>query len=821
MILHEYVKGDISLNKKSYTSTIITIFLAVVILSTFVFGVSSYYKCYRDIIGKSTGGYHFRIVNSISSNDAKNLQENRYIKKLGLFNNKVIDEGFGSKEKTKLSQMDNNALSTIESWLKEGSLPKPNEIMISNDMAKEINKNVSDTLEVNGNNYIISGIYYDTTYEYQNFYNIFLNVEQDKLLESGEELSPFIWYKNIFKTYSLSKEIVNNLETEYITYNYNLMYLDRSFVFDPEDNLLKDHTFQVIVLILFFILIILFHSIITNLFLVQEAKSIQEYSKLKAIGATNGDINKIIKLKALYISQIPILLGMFSSIGIVKLLFFAINKVEMYFSKSKEILESTMSLNLSLNFKFAILIYILSSTIIYLSTKKPIKKLKKNSILNGLKGEIDSRSYKKHDLKYNGNIEKNLSKQFYKNSKKSFKFTGITLKLGFILMAFIMTIITYYSLEEKYNNVDRYTTYGIQGEYATINPLNEDLINNIKSLNIDDFVNFRSEYVYIDYNENLIDNEFKNSGSLNNLEENIISLENTRLNIIGLEDNKFNELVAKRGLDPSKYKSNRVLLLNTVGDNFNIPASRITDKQFLKEDIKTLSLSEYGNILDTRGYEFVLNVEDKIYTPLFDYPIYKNRLNCYMPKSEYIKLFSNFERIADLDQFEYIAIKSSNIEKDQTVIKSMSLDYFKDRDFSLVSEVDENNLIQKRTIIGNILAMFFSVFFIVVGFSNCYFAFYNLFLERKNELILYKSIGMDETLLRNILRREKNKILFSFISSMPILLIILAIIVSKSSKVFTAIDILTNINYIFILGYVALIYVSISKMYNNYKREII
>ncbi len=388
-------------------------------------------------------------------------------------------------------------------------------------------------------------------------------------------------------------------------------------------------------------------------------------------------------------------------------------------------------------------------------------------------------------------------------------------------MAFIMTIITYYSLEEKYNNVDRYTTYGIQGEYATINPLNEDLINNIKSLNIDDFVNFRSQSVYIDYNENLIDDDFKNSGSLNNLEENIISLENTRLNIIGLEDNKFNELVAKTGLDPSKYKGNRVLLLNTVGDNFNIPASRITDKQFLKEDIETLSLSEYGNVLDTRGYEFVLNVEDKIYTPLFDYPIYKNRLNCYMPKSEYIKLFSNFERIADLDQFEYIAIKSANIEEDQTMINGMSLDYFKDRDFSLVSKVDEDNLIQKRTIIGNVLAMFFSVFFIVVGFSNCYFAFYNLFLKRKNELILYKSIGMDETLLKNILKREKNKILFSFISSMPILLIILAIIVSKSSKVFTAIDILTNINYIFILGYIALIYVSISKMYNNYKREII
>ncbi|WP_029452912.1 FtsX-like permease family protein [Clostridium algidicarnis] len=821
MILREYVKGDISLNKKSYISTIITIFLAVVILSTFVFGVSSYYKSYRDIIGKSTGGYHFRIVNTISSNDAKSLQSNRYIKKLGLFNNKVIEEGFGSKEKTELFEMDENSLSTIESWLKEGSLPSPNEIMISNDMAREINKNINDNLEVNGNNYMISGIYYDTTYEYEEFYNIFLNVEQDKLLESGEELSPFIWYKNIFKTYSLSEEIVNNLETKDITYNYNLMYLDRSFVFDPQDNLLKDHTFQVIVLVLFFILIILFYFIITNLFLVQEAKSIQEYSKLRAIGATSSDINKIIKLKALYISQIPILLGIVSSIGIIKLLFLAINKVEMYFSKSKNILESTIDLNVSLNFKFAILIYILSLVIIYLSTKKPINKLKKSSILNGLKGEIKSKSYKKYDLKYKGNIEKDLSKQFYKNGKKSFKFTGITLKLGFALMAFIIIIITYYSIEERYNNIDRYTTYGIQGEYSTISPLNQDLINDIKSLNIDDFINFRSECVYIDYNEDLIDDNFKNSGSLNNLEENIISLKNTRLNIIGLEDNKFNELVAKRGLDPSKYKGNRVLLLNTVGDNFNIPTSRITDKQFLKEDIETLYLSEYGNILDTRGYEFALNVEDKIDTPLFDYPIYKNRLNCYMPKSEYIKLFSNFEKIASLDQFEYIAIKSDNVEKTQTVVKGKSLDYFKDGHFSLESKVDEDNLIKKRTIIGNILATFFSVFFIVVGFSNCYFAFYNLFLKRKDELILYKSIGMDETLLRNILKREKNKILFSFISSMPIILIILAIIVSKSSKVFTVIDILTNINYIFIFGYVVLIYISISKMYNNYKKEII
>lgn len=216
MILREYVKGDISLNKKSYTSTIITIFIAVVILSSFVFGVSSYYENYRDKIFKSTGGYHFRIVSTISSNDAKNLQSNRYIKKLGLFNTKDIDESFGSKKKIKLFQMDDNSLSTIKSWLKEGKIPKANEIMISDDMAREINKNINDTLEVKGNKYIISGIFYDTTYEYEELYNIFLNVEQDILLKSGEELSSFMWYKNIFKTYNLSNKIIK-LKAIYIS----------------------------------------------------------------------------------------------------------------------------------------------------------------------------------------------------------------------------------------------------------------------------------------------------------------------------------------------------------------------------------------------------------------------------------------------------------------------------------------------------------------------------------------------------------------------------------------------------------------------------
>ncbi len=819
-ILKEYVKGDIKNNRKSYNSTILTIFLAVLILSTFVFGVSSYYKSYRDTIAESTGGYHFRIVNGISSKDSNNLIANRYIKKVGFFNTREVEEGFGSKGKTKLFKMDDNALSIIKSWLKEGELPKDGEVMISNDMAREIVKSSGDNIEFGGNIYKISGIYYDTTYEYQEFYNIFLKVSQDALLQSGEELSPFIWYKNIFRTYSLSEQVVENLETENITYNYNLTYLDRSFVFDPEDDLLKDHTFQVILFVLFIILIVLFYSIIVNLFLVQESKSIVEYSKLKSIGATNKDINKIIRLKAIYISQIPILLGILSSLGLVKLLFIIISRVEKYFSNAKEAFSNNMYLNLKFDFKLVAFVYILSFLIIYLSTKKPIKKLKKNSILNGLKRNIKSKCYRKYDLKYTGSIEKDLSKQFYKNSKHNFRFTGVTLKMGFLLMAFIMTVITYYSIDEKYNRVNKYETYGIQGQYATSNPLNEELIKDIKSLDIDELVNFRKESVYLDFDNNLVSNEYKSTGSLTNLEEEIISLENIKVELFGIEDEKFRELVLEKGLNPDDYIGNKVIVLNTMGDDFNVPASKMKDIKFLKDDVKELSLSEYGSILDTRGYEFKLNVEDKIDKPLFDYNIRKNRLNVYMSKSQYIELFSNFLRIGNLDQYEYISVKTDNIKEVQNSINNISLEYFKENDYGLVSKLDEEMLVKKRSVIGNILAVFFSIFFVVVGFSNCYFSFYNLFLKRRDEFLLYKAIGMDEKLLEKILQREKKKILFSFISLMPFIIVAVAYIVSTSSKVFGVIDILLNLNYLFILGYILMIYISISKMYDSYKKHI-
>src|SRR5699024_3640198 len=257
---------------------------------------------------------------------------------------------------------------------------------------------------------------------YQNFYNIYLNVSQRVLLESGKELSPFIWYKNIYRTYNLSEEIMDNLETKDVTYGYNDLYLNRSFVIDPEKNLLKDYTNHILVFVLFIILIILFYSIILNLFLVQESKSIMEYSKLKSIGATNKDISKIIRLKIMYISQIPIVLGMLLSLGLVKILFLIINSVDKYFSGGKDLYSIYMHLYLKLDFRLVLFVYILSFLIIYIGIKKPIKKLKKNSILDGLKGNIRNKNYKKHDLKYTGNIEKDLSKQFYKNSKYNFRF---------------------------------------------------------------------------------------------------------------------------------------------------------------------------------------------------------------------------------------------------------------------------------------------------------------------------------------------------------------------------------------------------------------
>lgn len=818
MIFPEYIKGDIRVNKKSYTSTMITIFLAVLILSNFTFGIVSYFNSFRNMIKDHTAGYHFRILTELETKDANELLGNRHIKKIGFFNKEKLNEGFGSKEETILIRIDDTALETVKFMLKKGNLPKNNEILISDYMEREIDKSIGDILLLDGQAYKVSGIYSDIGYDYEKHYNVFLNQEQSSLLSSGRKLSPFIWYKNIFKTYSTSRNIMDSLDYKNLAYNFNSTYLSRSFVFDKDIDPITDYPFQILAIILFFILIFLFYSIITSLFLVQESKSIKEYGKLKALGARDKDINKIIRLKTIYISQKPIIAGILGSLGLLKLLFFLIKKIENNF-EVRSAFSINSNLKLELNPILFIGLYLVSFFIIYLASKKPVKKIKKVSILDALKGNIKSKSHKKYDLLYQGDIEKDLSKQFYKNARASFRSTKVSLKLGFALMVFILGSVTFYALNTSYNNYDKFTGYNIHLEYASNKEINPQLLEDVESLKPKDYINFRKEAVFLDYDEGFISPNYKDK--LNILKDELVSLNSIQLELFGIEDEVFNKLVSKKGFNPESYKDGKVLLLNTIADDFNKAKSQMNFVEFLNEDIKNIPLSEYGREFSQPGYEFSLNVEDKISSPLFDYSLRENRLHAYMPKSEYIKLLNKFARIADLDQFEYVLVETDNIKESSELLESISLNYFKEEDFSLISQLEQKDDIKKMNSLANLLAIFLSSFFLVVGFSNAYFSLYNLFLERRQSLLLYKAIGMDRKLLGNILKREKNKLLLNFIITMPFIVLLVSFLISKAARIFTLIDILKNLNYIFLILYIILIYISISKMYKKYIKEIL
>lgn len=818
MIFREYLRGDFKLNSKSYKSSIVTIFLAVLILSSFTIGLMSYFTSFRNLIARHTGGYHFRIISSISSEDANSLLANRYIKKLGFLYNESLPDAFGSKSESLLIRMDENALGTIESWILDGDMPEAGQLLISNYMAKEINKSPGDSLELAGSIYPIAGTYKDPGYDYESHYSIFLNMEQESLLSSGQELSPIFWFKNVFSSYKISGEIMEDLDTKNISYNYNIPYLNRSFVFDPDNDSIAEHGFQILAIALFFIILALFYFIITNLFLVQESKSIMEYGRLKALGARDRDIEELIRRKHLYLSQLPIILAMVSSTFIVRLLFLVIYRVEEYFGGASPY-AITKNLSLDLNPLIFIAIYILSLVIIYLGSRKPIRVLKKISILDSLKGNIPGKGYRKYDLKYRGNIERDLSQQFYKNSRRKFLFTKISLKLGFLLMAFIMTAISYYSLEKEENSIDKFTSYNIQAEYANNKELDRHLIDDIKGLDLEEIVNFRKEFVYLDLDFSQLEDEYKRL-YLPKLEEDIKSLDGLKLEIFGIDDGKFNSLVEERGFRPEDFKNGRALLLNRMGKDFNRPKSRMEYSKFFKDELDEVSLSEYGNLLESRGYEFSINIENKIDSPLFDYPLRDNALTIYLPKSSYIELFNKFMRIADLDQFEYIALKTNREAEVFDQVQDLSSNYFKEGDFSIISKLEEDKSLRKAKALGNVMAFFFSIFFVIVGFSNSYFALYNLFLDRKDSLLLYRSLGMDSHLLQGILRREKNKILVGFLASMPILLMILVLFIARTSRIFSFLDILKNINYLFIIAYMAIIYIAISRMYRAYERKL-
>ncbi len=819
MILREYVKGDIRANKKNYMSSIISIFLAVLILASFSLGIYSYYSNYRQLLKDESGGYHFRLIEPIPREDIIDLGENRHIDRLGLLSIEEVDQAFGIKNKAIVFKMDDNSMSTIKSWVKQGSLPKKNELMISSNMAAEENKEIGDSLALNGREYKISAIYYETSYKHEDFYHICLNLGQDELLKESESLTAFIWYKNIFRTYEISNQILENFP-QGTTYNYNKFYLDKSFVFDPDLDLFKDYSFQLILILLFIILGLLFYFIIKNLFLVQESKSIVEYSRLKAIGASNRDIKKISLLKALYISQLPIVLAIISATGLIKVLSLIINKVDLALGQG-DAYSLAKNLRLKINPLLVLGLYLISLAIILLASKKPIKKLKKLSIVKGLKADLSKSSPKKYDLDYKGDIERDLARHFYRNSRRNFRFSKLTLRLGFILLTFIVSLLSYHSLDTNYNHSDIYRSYDLNAQYASLESLDQSMLDEVSKLPIEELVRFRHEGVFLDLKEEDIDRGFIEAGSLNLIKEKNPYLSQLHLEIFGIEDQAFQEPLRKQDIDPEGFKGPRVLLLNTMADNIQQPLSKIKDSKFLRDDIKSLDLSEYGELLDTRGYEFQLDVSQKVYQAPFDYEFKKDRLNVFMPLSEYKLLLDNFEKIADLDQFEYLALRTDQVEEVAEGLDSLSLGYFRNNDFKINSRIDFEKDLRKKNILGSVMAIFFSIFFILVAFSNSYFSFYNLFLEREEDFLLYRSLGMDSQLLSGILGRERRKILLSFTLSLPILLLLIAFLTASLTDVFTGLDILSEMNYYIILGYILIILLAISKMYNKYRKNYI
>lgn len=311
--------------------------------------------------------------------------------------------------------------------------------------------------------------------------------------------------------------------------------------------------------------------VIYNIFYISVVSKTQELGKLKAIGATKKQIKKIILKEGLILSAIAIPIGIL--LGYIISVF---------------ILKSILNTSQLSGVSIAIIIgsSLLTILTVYIALIKPMKIASKISPVEAMKYNGNDKSKKKTRKGYDEiNIKKLTYSNLFRNKKRTY-LTLLSLSLSGILIISISTILQSINTEKMVgqhmtNDFElkiKYATYDYEKERAGIikeNPLSEDFIKNIESINGVETVNRVMK----------VNAKIKNSQDVKIaefIEEDYKGKEFIEEELCGYDDDMINRLdknVKEGKIDLAKIKSGEEIIIATtvaywygleVGDTVNI-----------------------------------------------------------------------------------------------------------------------------------------------------------------------------------------------------------------------------------------------------------
>lgn len=860
-ILTEYTLNYLKKNRKNTILIVIIISIAVIFLSTIVLITYMNWDYEIDKTILENGNYHGTFKSSINKSQIPYLEENQKVDKVYLkseyltgsmddmerpyINISYMDKGYWDNMGEKNLILEGRVPNNEDEIVVMGSLIKENPLYeVGSKVTIDLGYREKDGEKVdvfdflhpdesfikeNAKEYTIVGIISGKSLSYEPYYNG-LGFLDNGFIDEDMELYAFLRMKNPRSVYKDLPEIGKTLgfeqgEETYSEYlygtRYNTRYLSLQGIFPPSISILTQKSNSIFVAFTFiFLIVFMFSIIIYNVFAIWSNNRLRQLGIFKSVGATPKQIKKTVKIEAIYLSIVPIILGV--GLGHVFCYYFI--------EKIKDIVNSnTDGSIINITFKTSpiiiLIILLLSFITILLSISRTAKRLSKVSPIDAIKqGGLNYENFRRkkdNELDYNHtNIISSLSKDFLKANKKSFRTTIISIGISFTILFTFLIVMSGVKADELLNNLEIH--YPLRIHFYSNEIVDESLFKEISEISeVKETLVYKRSHLLFKIKPEYESGEFNKVGGFKDIDSRKFSVRPVESyyevagQIIGIDTDNFNQYAKSLGLNPIEYynmERPKGILINLVKEDMDKPISRANFIPYLNDDIDILSFREYGD----EGYATNIDIGFKTSEkPWEDFYLVNYDINLIVPKEVLNTMMEEFNLPGDYSHMEYVSllVDEEDIEHVKDEIKDIAKYYIPESDYAIwdkiTYEIENKNSMKAMYL----MAFSFILFMGVIGISNSYSSINNNLRSRRREFAMLKSMGMTKDGLKKMLKVEGMYYsIYPFIYSIPLCLVILIGMV-KTNRLFGIRDFLLYLDYKIMFVYMIIIILSIYSAY--------
>lgn len=713
-----------------------------------------------------------RIENALDQEQIEGLRQIANIRSIGL-----QQEPFSAKigdHLLEITNFDPTYYQMVEKMVVEGKEPKnEHEILVGNDLKEKLGLSLGDTVTIDfgkrmqNDKEILPGSIrirkesFQTTASHrftivgftrQRYHPNMQLFAASGSIHKGSRYYPLIKVKNIFKIFETKNEL-----NELIRQDHHMeprVIIDRDtldFFGISEERPLPMILLSRIAPLLITAIILVF--MVSNVFNIWAIYAIKEFSMYRSIGASKVQIYFLLLKRSILISILPMLLGHLSGIGIIRLIYRSmLQKNRVIFRMTQEVFH----LNLAVSFAIlAVIVFIVMAASI-----SPARKVSKIDIIDGLKGDLHFKNYKKKQ-------RSNLFSELKVNNRKIFRAQIIVSTAGLVLVLLLISSTAIdtgntYLFTQKGSDLNLFLHYSTENDHHPA--IFDEFVENIMP---EKHFAYISKYILVDRGRISYSDTFQEIGFDKKYEraDSIFSLGYLEGSVYGLDKETFEKIGGK---------GNEVLLYDQVKPRLDLPVSsqrpvpylKDVDKLWIKYDpddekYYPLTIDRKIPSLD-RSDDATLSFDRRIAVDLKFYDVpYKVIL---------LTSIEGFDRIIEDAKRDYAASDREfprlyhklDLKVDPSSIDDLSL-YLDKRMQETVMQNEKyhirNSILQEEFEQSQKNFIKFLNVFILLGtlclnIANCYSTTNLSFLDRKSEIGTLLSCGMDRQELKKILYDE-------------------------------------------------------------------